>query len=521
MGMSSLFSDLRHSLRVLTTNPGFTTVAVAALALGMGANTAIFSVVNAVLLAPLPYPQSDRIMRIQRSFPGTGGGGAVSIPKYMAWKKTNQTFQAMALYDFSGPGLNLGSGDRPQQIRGIHVSSEYFQVFGIAPSVGRVFLSQEDLPNGPKAAVLSNDVWRTRFGSDPSLIGKAILLGGDPYTVVGVLPAAFHSDPPADVFLPIQADPNSTNQGHYLLVAGRLKPGATVESAKANMIAAGEQFRAANPKWMDKSETVTVLPLRDALVGNVRPALLILVGAVGFVLLIACANVANLLLARAAGRQREIAIRTAVGASRSHLIRQLLTESVLLSSIGGVLGLLIGTWSVPLLLAVSPGNLPRINDEDHVASAVSALDWHVLAFTFAIALLTGVLFGLLPALRISKLDVNSILKEASGRSGTGLRHNRVRSILVAAEMALAVILVAGAGLMIRTFVGLQSVQPGFDPHNVITMQDIVKRWPVRHHCQGLKHDSPSSGSHRSAARRARRSGHRHAARRWPRARPAL
>ena len=236
------------------------------------------------------------------------------------------------------------------------------------------------------------------------------------------------------------------------------------------MVVAGEQFRAANPKWMDKSESVAVIPLRDALVGDVRPALLILVGAVGFVLLIACANVANLLLARAAGRQREIAIRTAIGASRGDLIRQLLTESVLLSAIGGILGLLIGTWGVPLLLAVSPGDLPRINAEDHAASVISMLDWHVLAFTFGIALLTGVLFGLLPALRISKLDVNSVLKEASGRSGTGLRHNRVRSVLVAAEMALAVILVAGAALMIRTFVGLRSVHPGFDPHNVITLQ---------------------------------------------------
>ncbi len=468
--MSSLLSDLRHSLRVLIANPGFTSVAVAALALGMGANTAIFSVVNAVLLAPLPYTNSDRIMRIQRGFQGNDGGGATSIPKFMAWKKANRTFQAMALYDFSGPGLNLGTGDRPQQIKGIHVSAEFFQVFGVSPSLGRTFLPQEDQPNGPKAAVLSNDLWRTRFGSDPSLVGRPVLLGGDAYTVVGILPATFHSDPPSDVFIPMQADPNSTNQGHYLIAAGRLNPSATVDTAKANMVVAGEQFRAANPKWMDKSETVAVIPLRDALVGDVRPALLILVGAVGFVLLIACANVANLLLARAAGRQREIAIRTAIGASRGDLIRQLLTESVLLSAIGGILGLLIGTWSVPLLLAVSPGDLPRINAEDHAASVISMLDWHVLAFTFGIALLTGVLFGLLPALRISKLDVNSVLKEASGRSGTGLRHNRVRSVLVAAEMALAVILVAGAALMIRTFVGLRSVHPGFDPHNVITLQ---------------------------------------------------
>jgi putative ABC transport system permease protein len=469
--MSSFLSDLRHAVRVLTGNPGFTTVAVGALALGIGANAAIFSVVNAVLLAPLPYPNSDRIMRIERGFKGSdGGGGSVSIPKYMAWKKANQTFAAMALYDFSGPGMNLGSGDRPQQIRGIHVSSEYFQVFGVTPSFGRTFLAEEDQPNRGKAAVLSNDLWRTRFGSNPSLVGNPILLGGDPYTVVGILPASFHSDPPADVFIPMQADPESTNQGHYLLAAGLLKPGATLDSAKANMAVAGEQFRGANPKWMDKSETVSVIPLRDAVVGDVRLALLILVGAVGFVLLIACANVANLLLARAAGRQREIAIRTAIGASRGDLIRQLLTESVLLSAIGGVLGLLIGAWSVPLLLAVSPGDLPRINAEDHVSSAISALDWHVLAFTSAIALLTGVLFGLLPALRISKLDVNSVLKEASGRSGTGLRHNRMRSVLVAAEMALAVILVVGAGLMIRTFAGLRSVQPGFDPRGVITMQ---------------------------------------------------
>jgi putative ABC transport system permease protein len=468
--MSSLVSDLRHSLRVLTANPGFTTVAVAALALGIGANTAIFSVVNAVLLAPLPYPHSDRIMRIERGFKNGDQSGSVSIPKFMAWKKGDQTFDSMTIYDFSGPGLNLGSGDHLEQVKGIHVSAEYFQVFGVSPSAGRTFLPQEDQPNGAKAAILSGDLWRTHFGSDPSLIGRTVLLGGDSYTVVGVLPASFHSDPPADVFLPMQADPNSTNQGHYLLAAGRLKPGVTLDSAKANMVVAGEQFRRANPKWMDDSETVAVISLRDAMVGDVRLALLILVGAVAFVLLIACANVANLLLARAAGRQREIAIRTAVGASRGHLIRQLLTESVLLSTIGGLLGLLIGAWSVPLLLAVSPGNLPRINDEGHVASVVSVLDWHVLAFTFAIVLLTGILFGLLPALRISKLDVNLVLKEASGRSGTGLRHNRVRGVLVAAEMALAVILLAGAALMIRTFVGLRSVQPGFDPHSIITMQ---------------------------------------------------
>ncbi len=467
--MGSFLSDFRHSIRVLLNSPGFTTIAVAALALGIGANTAIFSVVNTVLLQPLPYPEPDRIMRVERSFP-QGEGASSSVPKFMAWKKNNQVFDSMAIYDFQGLGLRLGSGDRPEPVQGIHVSQDYFRVFGVAPSVGRTFLPQEDLPGGAKAAIVSDELWKTRLGGDPSLVGKPLVLGGDPYTVVGILPASFNSDPPADVFMPAQADPDSTNQGHYLLVAGRLKPGVTIDGAKANMKLAGEKFRAANPDWMGKNEGVTVVPLRDALVGDVRPALLILVGAVGFVLLIACANVANLLLARASGRQKEIAIRTAVGASRSRLISQLLTESVLLAAVSGLVGFLVGAWGVRVLLALSPGNLPRVNAQDHAASIVTALDWHVLVFTFGIALITGVLFGLFPALQISRLDVNSVLKETSGRSGTGLRQNRARSILVASEMALAVILLVGAALMIRTFVGLRSVQPGFDPHNVITMQ---------------------------------------------------
>jgi len=467
--MGSLLSDLRHSIRVLLNSPGFTTIAIAALALGIGANTAIFSVVNTVLLQPLPYPEPDRIMRVERGFP-QGVGSSSSIPKFMAWNKNNQAFESLAIYDFQGLGINLGSGDRPEQVHGIHVSQGYFRVFGVAPALGRTFLPQEDLPGGAKAVVISNTLWKTRLGGDPSLIGKPLTLAGDAYTVVGILPATFRPDPPADVFIPLQADPDSTNQGHYLLVAGRLKPGVTVEAAKANMKLAGERFRAINPKWMDKTESVAVVPLREALVGDVKPALLILVGAVGFVLLIACANVANLLLARASGRQKEIAIRTAVGASRGRLISQLLTESVLLAVVSGLLGFLIGAWGVRVLLALSPGNLPRVSEQDHAASIVTALDWHVLAFTFGIALVTGIVFGLFPALHISRLDVNSVLKETSGRSGTGLRQNRARSILVASEMALAVILLVGAVLTIRTFVGLSSVQPGFDPHNVITMQ---------------------------------------------------
>lgn len=466
--MENLLADLRHSIRVLRKAPGFLLVAVAALALGIGANTAIFSVVNVVLLKPLPYPEPDRIMRIARQFKN-GRGDSTSIPKFMAWRKS-QAFDSMAIYDFFGPGMNLGGGDRPEQIKGIHVSAGYFRVFGISPAAGRTFTEQEDLPNGPKTAVLTHQLWKNRFGGDTNLIGKSVLLSGESYTVVGVLPAAFQPDPPADVFIPLQADPNSINQGHYLLCAGRLKPGLSVEAAKAQMKVVAEQFRAAYPDVMDKTESVTVVPLHDAVVGDVRLALLVLVGAVSFVLLIACANVANLLLARATSRHKEIAIRTAIGASRFRVVRQLLTESVLLALAGAVAGFLLGAWGVKVLLAFSPGNIPLISDQTHSAAFVSALDWRVLLFTFGMALLTGVLFGLFPALHVSRMDVNASLKETSGRSGTGMRQNRARGALVVSEMALALILLVGAALMIRTFVGLRSVKPGFDPHNVLTLQ---------------------------------------------------
>jgi predicted permease len=468
--MGSFVSDLRHSIRLLIKTPGFSVIAIAALALGIGANTAIFSVVNSVLLQPLPYPEPDRIMRIQRVYKSGDISSSTSIPKFMAWRNNNQTFDGMAIYDFAGPGLNLGSGDRPEQVKGIHVSEEYFRVFGVTPAQGRTFLPQEDQPGGPRAALISHALWQNQFGSDPALVGKPIILGGDPYTVVGILPSGFRPDPPADVFIPMQADPNSTNQGHYLLVAGRLKPGVTMQAANANMKVAADRFRKTNQALMSPDESAGVMPLRDALVGDVRLPLLILVAAVSFVLLIACANVANLLLARAAARQREIAIRTAVGASRGRLVRQLLTESLMLGLISGLAGFVLGAWGVRVLLALSPGNLPRINDAEHAASMVTALDWRVLAFTIGVSLLTGILFGLFPAVHVSRMDVNSALKETSGRSGTGLRQNRVRSLLVISEMALAVILLTCSAFMIRAFLGLRSAQPGFDAQNVITMQ---------------------------------------------------
>ena len=462
--MENLIGDVRHATRILFKNPGFTSIAVAALALGIGANTAIFTVVNAVLLQPLPYPQPDRIMRVARQFQ-TGRGDSTSIPKFMAWRQ-NQVFDSIAAYDFTGPGINIGSGDHPEQVKGIHVSSEYFRVFGVSPALGRTFTPQEDLPNAGKFTILSDSLWKNRFGADPRIAGKPVTLSGDLYTIVGVMPAGFQSEPVADILLPLQADPNSANQGHYLLCAARLKPGVTAEAARAQMKVVAEQFRKAHPKIVDPTETIAVVPLHEAIVGDVRLPLMILLGSVGFVLLIACANVANLLLARAAARQKEVAIRAAIGASRARIMRQHLTESVLLSITGGLLGYVLGAWGVRALLALNPGNIPGIGDATHT---VSALNWPVLAFTFGVAFFTGILFGVFPAFQAARLDVNSILKEAGGRAGTGLKHNRARSVLVVSELTLAMILLVGAALMIRTFAGLRSVKPGFDPHNVITM----------------------------------------------------
>ena len=466
--METLLADLRYALRTARRNIGFTAIALAALALGIGANTAIFTVVDAVLLQPLPYPQPDRIMKLGRQF-RTGVGYSNSITKYMAWRQ-NEVFDALALYDFGALAMNVGSSNPPQTVRGLHVSGDYFKVFGVSPVAGRTFSQDEDLPNGPAVAVISHAVWQARFGSTHDVLGRPILLNGGPYTIVGVLPIGFQSDPEADVWIPLQADPNSTNHGHYLNVAGRLKPGVSVAAAQAQMKIVGERFRKANPKWMDPEEGVAVVPMRDATTGEVRTALLVLFGAVALVLLIACANVANLLLARAAGRQRELAIRSAMGADRRRVVRQLLTESVLLAGCGGLLGLGLGAFGVRGLLLLVPGDIPRVTDATGAAIVVPTLDWRVTTFTMSLSLLTGLLFGLFPALHTSKPDLVSTLKEASGRSGTGLRHTRIRSALVVAEIALALVLLVGAALLIRSFVGLRSVDPGLDPHNVFTFQ---------------------------------------------------
>ncbi|MGC2616349.1 MAG: ABC transporter permease, partial [Terracidiphilus sp.] len=404
-----------------------------------------------------------RIMQILLTGPGGSGPGA-SIPKFQEWQRQTSIFKDVAAYDFAGPGFNI-TGDRPELIHGIHVSEGYFRVFGAPVILGRTFTQQEDSQNGGHVVVLSYGLWQRRFGGDPKVVGQALSLGGEPYTIIGVLGRDFVSDPEADIWIPFQFEANSINQGHFFLGAAMLKPGVTVAQANAQMKLAYAEFRRRFPD-ADPKGGFAVQPLRDSIVQDARTSLLVLLGAVGLVLLIACANVANLLLVRATGRKREFAIRAAMGASRARVIRQLLTESVLLAVIGGVLGLALGFLGVRWLLAISPAGLPRLG-EDGTAVGV---DWRVLGFTLLVSCGTGILFGLFPAFSVSRTDLNSTLKESSNRAGTGFRQGKTRSLLVVTEVALAIVLLVGAALLIRTFVALRGVNAGFDPHNVLTME---------------------------------------------------
>ena len=462
--MTDLWNDIKHALRMFASNPGFTIAAVAALALGIGANTAIFSVVNTVLLKPLTYPDPGRIMIFEETSPQGNSNGA-NVPEFHIWQQQSNVFQDVAAYDFGGPGFNI-TGDRPEQVKGIHVTQRYFALFGAPVILGRTFTQQEDSPNGGHNVVISYGLWQRLFGGDPHIIGKALSLGNEPYTILGVIGKSFQTDPHADLWLPFQFEPNSTDQGHYFLVSGRLKPGVTIAQANAQLKLAADQYRRLYPNTMDPKESFGVQPLRDAVVSDVRSSLFVLLGAVAFVLLIACANVANLLLVRATGRKREFAIRSAMGAGRARIIRQLLTESILLAIAGGVLGLTLGFLGVRALLAINPGNIPRIGEH----GAAVGIDPRVLLFTLGISVLTGIIFGLVPAIGAARPDLNTTLKESSNRSGTGFRQSKGRSLLVISEVSLALVLLIGAALFIRTYIALRNVNPGFNSHHVITMQ---------------------------------------------------
>ena len=443
----------------------FTLAAVAALTLGIGANTAIFSVVNAVMLRPVAFRDADRIVVFMNTSQQGSAPGA-SPAKFQHWREQTTVVQDVAAYR-SGV-VNFTGGTFPEQLRSVQVSADFFTLFGAPVAIGRTFLADEASPKGPKAAVLSHGTWVTRFQSDPHIVGKAIHLSGEPFTIVGVLGEFDFAEfgPAPQVWTAFQLDPNSTDQGHFFQAAGRLKPGVTLQQAQARLDLSAKDYEREFPGALGQGGSFSVMPVKELLVRNVRTSLLVLAGAVAFVLLIACANVANLLMVRASGRRREIAMRAALGGSRRRIARQLLSESVLLSLAGGLLGLALGLIGIRGLLTVNTAGLPRVG----VEGALVGLDWRVLLFTTMVALATGIVFGLFPAFQGLRLDLTSTLKEGGGRTGTGLRQNKARAFLVITEVALAIVLLVGSALLIKTAVALARVDPGFDSSNILTMR---------------------------------------------------
>jgi predicted permease len=466
--MHDFFQDLRHALRLIGRSPGFTFAVVAALALGIGANTAIFSVINAVLLKPLPYPDPDRLRVFVNTSP-QGRSPAASPTKFNVWRQQTVAFQDVAGYRFNT--VNVTGGPEPEQVVAGQVSADFFRLFGAPMIAGRTFTADEDRPGGGRVAVLSEGFWRRRFGADPNLVGRTISINNEPHVVVGIL-GAFDTQAiqgpggAPSVWMPFQIDPNSVMQGHFFQTAGRLRPDMSASVADEQLKGAAGEFQSRFPGALGPQGSFASAPLEELVVGNMRSSLLLLAGAVSLVLLIACANVANLLMVRATARRHEIAVRAAIGAGRGRIVRQLLTESLLLSTIGGAVGLLLGVVGINALLALNPGNIPRVGES---GSAVT-LDWRVLAFTAVVSLATGLIFGLMPALRASRTDLGTTLKEDGARSGGGLGHHKVRAALVVSEIGLALVLLVGSALFIRTFVALRAVEPGFDARQVLTMQ---------------------------------------------------
>jgi predicted permease len=464
--VDALLQDLRQSFRSFRLSPGFTFAAIAALALGIGANTAIFSVVNAVLLKPVPFPDPDRFVYVMSTSPQGSGQGA-SPAKFAHFRKQTDVLQDVSAFRIGI--VNYTGGGTPEQLRNGQVSADYFRLAGIPISQGRTFTREEDLPNGPHVVVLSQGLWKRRFGSDPAVLGRTMQLSGDPYVIIGVLnesPNVRVLEPNPEVWTPFQLDPNTADQGHFFTTLARLKPGVTVEQATARMKVAAEEFNRRFPNALQPGQSFGVERFQDVIVRGVRSSLVTLVVAVTFVLLIACANVANLLLVRATGRKREMAMRAALGAGRGRILRQLLTESVMLSLAGGVLGLALGLVGIRALLSINTAGLPLVG----LNGSAVGVDWRVVLYTLLVSIGTGVLFGLIPALHASRQDLVANMKESAGRSGTGFRQNKARSVLVVGEIALALILLVGSALLIRTTLALRAVDPGFNPNNVLTMR---------------------------------------------------
>jgi predicted permease len=459
--MQTLLQDLRYGVRALRTQPGFTLAAVIVIALGIGANTAIFSVVNTVLLRPLPYPQPDELVMVWESAPKLGfPHNDVAPANFLDWRNQNKVFRHLAA--FGGHSVSLTGRGEPERVEGARVSANLFPLLGVAPALGRAFTEDEDRDGAANVIVLSYGLWQRRFGGDSGIVGQSLTLNARPYTVVGVMPAHFRFPSREQEFwLPMAFEPGeAAGRGdHYLSVVARLKPGVTIKQAQAEMDAIAARLQQQYPRT-NTDQGVALVPLHEEFAGAMRKPLLVLLGVVGFVLLIACANVTNLLLARATARRQELTIRAALGASRLRLMRQLLTESLLLAITGGVIGTLLASWGVGLLETLVPDSLAQARG--------IVIDVRVLGFAVAVSLLTGVVFGLLPALQVSRPNLSEALKE--GGRGGGEPRGRVRSLLVVTEIALSLVLLAGAGLLIKSFHRLTNVDPGFQPNNALTLR---------------------------------------------------
>ena len=469
--MNNLFNEFRYAFRSLLKRPGFTAIAVTTLALGIGANTAMFSVINAVLLRPLPYQQPERLVTIWEESPGRGMYQLpVSFANLSDWREQNHTFEQISAYTFTN--LNLTGAGEPARLSAIRATANLFQLIGAVPMLGRQFLPEEDKDGTNRVVILGHAAWQNRFGTDKGIIGRSIRLNNEGYTVVGVMPSGFEFpvgfgyqgkvlNESIDVYVPLAPTADETRRGNYSFFAlGRLKPGATIGQARADMTPIESRLEQEYPDG-NTGIGISLVPTAEQTVKEIRPALLVLFGAVAFLLLIACANIANLLLARAASRQKELAIRTALGATRTAVVRLLMIETLILSLAGGCLGLLIAFWGTEALLKLTPDNIPRLNE--------IGIDARVFGFTLAVSVVTGLLFGLLPAIQASKPDPNGALKEGSrGLLGSGAA-KRTRSALVTVEVALALVLLIGAGLMIKSFLRLQQMNLGFNPDHVLAV----------------------------------------------------